>query len=96
MHPDQRFARDPAVVSRRIGEDTVLVPVRTSTQTTGAIFALNDTAALIWEQLQTQPRVAELIALITDEYDIDEATAHADISELLEAMLAAQVIQEVG
>jgi hypothetical protein len=93
--PDRRFERDPAIVTRRIGDEIVLVPVRSSTGAMSEIFALNETAALVWNALAQPQSVDELSALMTNEFAIDSGPAQADIAELLDLLLEAQAIREV-
>ncbi|ABX07278.1 MAG TPA: PqqD family protein [Herpetosiphon sp.] len=95
-HAPQRFVRDPAIVTRSIGSETVLVPVRPNTAALNAIFALNETAALVWQALATPQSLAELIDLVCAEYDVEPRAAQADLIPLLESMLEAAVIQEVA
>ena len=91
----QRFERDPAIVTRRIASEVVLVPVRSSTKAMGAIFALNDTAAFVWNILAQPATIVELTTALVDEYDVDVAQAQADVLELLTQFNEAQVIREV-
>jgi hypothetical protein len=93
--PQRRFERDPAIVTRRIGDEIVLVPVRSSTGAMSEIFALNETAALVWNALAQPQSVDELSSLMTHEFAIDIGQAQADIAELLDMLIEAQVIREV-
>jgi len=93
--PDRRFERDPAIVTRRIGDEIVLVPVRSSTGAMSEIFALNETAALVWNALAQPQSVDELSALMAHEFAIEFGPAQADIAELLDLLLEAQAIREV-
>ena len=91
----QCFERDPAIVTRRIAAEVVLVPVRNSSSDMGAIFALNDTAAFVWNRLARPATIAELAAALVTEYDVDAAQAQHDVLELLDQFTEAQVIREV-
>lgn len=52
----------------------------------GKLVSLNDTAAWIWEQAGTQGdfTVDSLAAALCDAYEVDEATAKADVEKLLQ------------
>lgn len=93
--PDRLFERDPAIVTRRIGDEIVLVPVRASTGAMSEIFALNETAALVWNALAQAQSIDDLSALMTHEFAIEVSQAQADIAELLDLLIEAQVIREV-
>lgn len=94
MDIQQRFEQDPAVVCRHIGTEMVLVPVRSASDSMTHIFALNDTAALVWDHLPaTMP---DLVVVMVAEYEIDESAARSDVEELLLQMTEAQLIREVS
>jgi hypothetical protein len=94
--PNQRFERDPAIVTRRIGPETVLVPVRTSTTIMNDIFALNDTAALVWDALAAPATLEQLSSALAAEYDVDLDEAQRDVRELLQQFAEARIIREVA
>jgi hypothetical protein len=93
--PARRFERDPAIVTRRIGDEIVLVPVRASTGAMSEIFALNETAALVWNALAQAQSIEDLSTLMVNEFAIEAGAAQADIVELLDLLIEAQVIREV-
>ena len=41
------------------------------------MITLNDTGAFLWERLQEETDVDQLVAALLKEYDVDEATARA-------------------
>ena len=95
MHEQQRFQRDPAIITRRIGAETVLVPVRSNTAALSAIFALNETAEVIWNALEQPMSVAQLVATLTDTFEVTPEQASDDVATLLHYMREIEVIQEV-
>lgn len=51
------------------------------------VVALNESAMLVYEQLKGKEfAVADVARVLTDEYDVDEATAMADAEELVADM----------
>ncbi len=96
MSTPRRFERDPAIVSRQIGTEIILVPVRSSTETMEHIFALNDTAALIWQTLAQPCAIDQLVAALLHEYEVSQEQAYADVGEWIELMLNTQLIREVA
>lgn len=51
------------------------------------VVALNESAMLVYEQLKDKDfAVADVARVLTDEYDVDEATAMADAEELVASM----------
>lgn len=51
------------------------------------VVALNESAMLVYEQLKGKEfAVADVARVLTDEYEVDEATAMADAEELVASM----------
>lgn len=92
---DQLFERDPAVVTRTIGTELVLVPVRSSTATMSHVYALNDTGAFVWHTLHTPASAADLAAALAHSYTVEPEQAQHDVQELLHLLLHAQLVREV-
>jgi hypothetical protein len=66
--------RDPAVVSRQIGDEAVLVhPVQ------GMIRVLNAVGARVWELADGRRSIESLAAQIADEYNVPPEQVEADV-----------------
>ena len=58
------------------------------------IISLNESACLVWEAVSgTDFTLADMAAALCKEYDVDEATALADASELAEAWQRAGICE---
>lgn len=58
------------------------------------IISLNESAAFLWKNIQGKDfNIDELTAMMLEEYDIDEATAKADIESLLKQWEEAGIIE---
>ena len=78
------------VISRRIGDDIVVI------KDDGlATHVLNKTAALIWENCDGQHSVAEIIAQIIERFDVPVEEATADVMEIIEQFLKAEIVKQV-
>lgn len=80
-------------IMRKIADVQVIVPVGESDIDFNGIITLNDTAAFLFEQLQSDTSKDALLERLLEEYDVDEQTARTDIdtfcSQLEEANLIA-------
>jgi hypothetical protein len=74
MNPDEFPMRDPAVISRQIGDEAVLVH-----PTQGVIRILNPVGARIWELADGRRTVAELAGQLAGEYDAPPDQVMADV-----------------
>lgn len=77
------YRRSEDVVSRHVGREAVLVPVRAHAGALDFIYTLSPVAARIWSLLDGEHTVEEITAEICAEFDVDSARALADLEELL-------------
>lgn len=80
------LSRSPSVVTRKTGNEYVLVPVTNNIADMNSVFTLNDTGAFIWEQIDGKKTLSEIIAAVTKEYDINSETALKDLLEFINNM----------
>jgi hypothetical protein len=74
------------VVTRRIANETVIVPMRANVADLDSVYTLNEVGSFIWERLdgkQTAQAIAEMVAA---EFDVALDQAVRDVDELLTAL----------
>lgn len=77
-------------VSREVDKDLILVPLTGNIAKMNEMFTLNETAKLIWENMDKVDSEESLTDLITTEFDVSRELASADITAFikhLETML---------
>lgn len=82
------YQKNPNMVARSIIDEVVLIPIRSNAADLESIYALNDTAAFAWELFDGQHTLAEISDRITNDFEVDQAQARADLADLV-----AQLIQ---
>jgi hypothetical protein len=75
-----------SVVTRKTGNEYILVPVTDNIADMNSVYTLNDTGAFIWELIDGKRTVEELIIAMTKEYDIDNETASTDVLDFIDNM----------
>jgi len=76
----------PTVVTRKTGNEYVLVPIANNIADMNSVFTLNDPGAFIWELIDGKRDIEEIIRELIKEYEIDEVTAKADVMAFIEKM----------
>ncbi len=71
------------LIKREIAGDVILVPVGKTVLESNGLFVLNELGAFIWDRLPQIEQEQELLQQVLAEYEVDEATARADIAEFL-------------
>jgi len=76
MQLDTKLTVPPQVMSRLVGDETVLLDLAS-----GIYFGLDGVGQRIWESVVEGNSLAEAVAVIVSEYDVDEAQAQTDVLE---------------
>lgn len=80
------LTHSPSIVTRKTGNEYVLIPVTNNIADMNSVYTLNETGAFIWEHIDGKRSVEEIINELTEEYNVDNKTAEADVLSLLEEM----------
>lgn len=80
-------------ILKNVAGTNVVVPVGTNTVTFKAIITLNDTGAFLWQQLEKGCTKDDLLELMVKEYSVDRSTAAADISEFIDNLKKAELLE---
>ena len=85
---DRNFvvSRSPSIVTRKTGNEYVLVPVANNIADMNSVYTLNETGAFLWELIDGRKTVSDLIESLISEYEIDKETADADVMSFIEEM----------
>ena len=83
------------LVLRPLGSEFIVTGDGISRVDFSKVVSMNATAAYLWNALQDREFEAEdLVPLLTERYDVDEATARADARALGESWLKAGIVGE--
>lgn len=80
-------------VMREIGGEYLLIPANATALDFNGIITVNEVGAFIWKQLASCDTEEELVNAILQEYDVDKATASADLTEFLDVFRKANLIE---
>lgn len=80
-------------ILKNIADTFVVVPLGTNTVSFRSIISLNETGAFLWSQLENEITKEQLLEAMLKEYDIDEATATADIEAFVEKLTEAGLLK---
>jgi len=89
-----RFTKQGDVVTRRISEETILVPVKDHVGDLDAIYTLNEVGTRVWELIDGEMSVSQIVEAVCNEYDVTEEEAEKDVKELMDSLQEAGLIHE--
>ena len=87
-------SRSSSVVTRKTGNEYVLVPVTNNIADMTSVYTLNETGAFIWELIDGKKNVEELIKAVIDKYDVDRETATRDVFSFLDNLRDYLIIKD--
>lgn len=87
------LSHSPSIVTRKTGNEYVLVPIANNIADMNSVYTLNETGAFIWEQIDGKRTLEEIITALTAEYDIDKKSAEADVLSFIDNMSKYLIIQ---
>jgi hypothetical protein len=80
------LSHSPSIVTRKTGDEYVLVPITNNIADMNSVYTLNETGAFIWEHINGIRNVEEIIDAVTMEYDIERTIATEDVYSFINNM----------
>ena len=91
---EQQFlVRTQSVVSRVVGGETLIVPIRGCVGDLASIYSFNGTGTLIWQMLEMPKKVSELVAAVVQRYEVDRERAEQDVRHFVCEMDAVGLVE---
>jgi coenzyme PQQ synthesis protein D (PqqD) len=75
-------------VTRRVGPETIIVPIRSRVGDLECIYTLNEIATRVWDALTVPRSAAQIAHTMAAEYDVPESQLLADITEFVDTLVA--------
>ena len=88
MAESRRYKRDLRLPFQEIqGQAVVVVPARRE------LHELDEVASFLWAQLAKERSVADLVAALCDEFEVEAGVAETDVREFLSGLEAKGLVQ---
>lgn len=89
---NETFKIKPGYVLREIEGEFLAIPFAPELNSSNIII-LNPVSGLLWEKLQTECTLQQLVEAVIGEFTIDEATAQSDIEEFLQMLKENDILE---
>ena len=84
---EKRYKKHPDIVSRKIADEVILVPVMQKLADVNSIYLLrDDVSARIWELIDGKRKVSQIKEIICKEFEVDPNQAEEDLMEFVEQL----------
>lgn len=90
---DKVYRKSDSIVSRKIADEYILVPIRRNVGDLESIYTLNDVAAYIWELIDGKRNILEIREKIVEEFDVTPEEAEKDLLEHLQQLVKIKAIK---
>ena len=88
MTPETYLIAKSDMIDCDIGGDRALLHLGTNTY-----FTVNETASEIWMALSEPRTLDQLVAVVTEKFDVDDGQCRPDVEALIVAMSEARIIE---
>lgn len=88
------YTKASSIVSRKIADEFILVPIRQKAGDLDNIYTMNEVAARIWELIDGEKRVDEIRNAIVEEFDVETEEVETDLMEFLQQLENVGAIRE--
>ena len=88
------LSHSPSIVTRKTGNEYVLVPVANNIADMNSVYTLNETGAFLWELIDGKRCVNDLIEALVEEYETDNKTASEDVFSFISEMKKYLIIKD--
>ena len=88
------MVRSKDFIKRKIATQYVIVAVGAATKRFNGMVSVNETGSFIWDALENDISMDELVARMTENYEVDAETARAHAIEFLNVLKGVGAIAE--
>lgn len=96
MNLERKFRKKETIASRRIADESFLVPVCGQPSDMEKIFILNSLAAFIWQRLDGEHTIDELLTEIVEQFAVEREQARLDTVEFIGQLQEQNLLEGVS
>ena len=89
MNLDSKLTIPPQVMSRLVGDETVLLNLES-----GLYFGLDGVGQRVWESVSEGKNLGDTVGVIVAQYEVDEEQAAADVLEFARTLIERGLLAE--
>ena len=90
---DSSFSISSDLTTRVIAGETLIVPITGRVGDLDSIYTLNEVGTRIWQMIDSQIKVRQIVESVSREYDVSREEAERDVVELIDSLAEAGLIR---
>jgi hypothetical protein len=96
MNLNRKFRKKESIANRHIADESFLVPICGQPEDMQKVFILNSLADFIWQHLDGEHTLQQLIHAVGEQFEVDAEQARADTVEFVEQLLEQNLLELEG
>ena len=84
------------IVTRKVADEIILVPVCGELAAMQRIFTIDTVAEFIWNTLDGQKSLSDILTALTDSFDVETDVAEKDMYDFIQSLINAELVTEVN
>ena len=92
MHLNSIYRQTENIVTRKVMDETLLVPVSGDIASMDEIYTLNETGAFVWQALDGSRTLGEIGQQLEQEYDAEQSVIATDMLEIIKGLEEAGLV----
>lgn len=88
----ETFKIKSGYVSREVAGELLAIPIAPELDSSNIVI-LNPVSGLLWEKLQGECTLQQLVKAVVEDFAVDEATAESDIKEFLQMLKESNMLE---
>jgi hypothetical protein len=86
MDLKELYLKKSQFATRQVGEEMILVPLKSNVSDMNELFTLNAVGSFIWDQINENSTVSDIINGVLHEFEVDEDMATKDVESFLQKL----------
>jgi hypothetical protein len=86
------FCKEDSCVTREIAGETIIVPIKGRVGDLDSIYTLNEVGTLIWQLIDGQKNIDQIVQAVQQSYDVDSEEVTRDTFDFLGSLEKAGLI----
>ena len=94
MDMNKIYKKSESIVSRKIADEVILIPIKKNVGDLECIYTLNDVAGRIWDLVDGKTTLKEIRDIIVHEYEVPPVEVEKDIIGCLRELECVKAVTE--
>ncbi len=90
---NKQYKRNENVVSRKINNETILVPIKNNVADMGLIYGLNEVGGFVWDYLDGTNRLIDIKEMVMEQFDVSSEEAEQDLCDFVNQLKEVDAIE---